>query len=48
MTFIILACLILAADRAVARFVRKVGRVLRILILAGILATLYYILEGVP
>ena len=40
--FIILACFILAADRAVARFIRKVGRVVRVLVLAGILATLYY------
>jgi hypothetical protein len=40
--FIILACFILAADRAVARFVRKVGKVLRVLVLASILAALYY------
>ena len=40
--FIILACFILAADRPVARFIRKVGRVVRVLVLAGILATLYY------
>ena len=40
--FIILACFILAADRAVARFIRKVGRMVRVLVLAGILATLYY------
>ncbi len=40
--FIILACFILAADRAVARFIRKVGRVVRVLVLAAILAGLYY------
>ena len=40
--FIILACFILAADRAVARFIRKVGRVVRVLVLATILAGLYY------
>ena len=49
--FIVLACLILAADRAVARFIRKVGRVVRVLVLAGILASLYYTLvltQGAP
>lgn len=40
--FIILACFILAADRAVARFIRKVGRIVRVLVLATILAVLYY------
>ena len=42
--FIIFACSILAADRAVARFVRKVGKVLRVLVLASILAALCYTL----
>lgn len=46
-SFIILACLILAADRAVARFVRQLGKVLRVLVLASILAALYYTLVGV-
>ena len=45
MTFIILACLILAADRAVARFVRKVGKVVRVIVLATILAALYHVLQ---
>lgn len=48
MTFIALACIILAADRMVARAVRRVGKVVRILVLAAILSALYYALEVAP
>lgn len=43
MTFIALACLIFFVDQAVARAVRRVGWVLRVLVLASILSTLYFL-----
>lgn len=42
--FVIAALVLMAADRAVARWIRKVGRVLRIFVMASILAVLYYTL----
>jgi hypothetical protein len=42
--FIIAALALMAADRAVARWIRKVGRVVRVLVMATILAALYYTL----
>ena len=42
--FIIAALALMAADRAVARWIRKVGRVVRILVMATLLAALYYTL----
>jgi hypothetical protein len=42
--FIIAALALMAADRAVARWIRKIGRVVRILVMATILAALYYTL----
>jgi len=42
--FVLAALLLMAADRAVARWIRKVSRVVRVLVMATILAALYYTL----